>query len=153
MSSTFGSSSSSAYDAAVTRAPAVDLALGILRIVIGIIFVVHGAQKVFVFGHAGVTGFFTQAGIPLPPVSGFVVTWLELLGGLALVLGIFTQTAAALIAIEMVGAILFVHLKNGFFNPMGIEYPLTLLTANIALALAGPGAYALDRMRGARRSP
>jgi putative oxidoreductase len=120
------------------------LALTLVRLVVGIVFVVHGAQKLFVFGLGGITGYFTQAGIPLPAIAAPVVTFVELLGGIALILGIFTRVAAILLAIDMAGAILFVHGKGGFYLPAGFEYALTLLVANIALAIGGPGEYAIE---------
>ena len=119
--------------------------LAVLRAVVGIVFLVHGSQKLFTFGFHGVAGMFGSMGIPLPAVSAVVVTLVEFLGGLALILGIGTRVAAALIAIDMVGAILFVHGKHGFsMQNGGYEYPLTLLAANVCLMLAGPGSLALE---------
>src|SRR5882672_8547416 len=86
----------------------------VLRVVVGIVFLVHGWQKLFQMGLPAVTGMFTQINIPLPAISAPVVTFVELLGGAALVLGLLTTWAAALLAIDMVGAILLVHLRNGF---------------------------------------
>jgi len=128
--------------------------LFVLRIAVAVVFLVHGGQKLFVFGFHGVIGFFTQIGIPAPGLSAPVVTLVEFFGGLALLLGIATRWAAILLAVEMVGAILFVHAKNGFFLPTGFEYAFTLVAANIALALAGPGALALDNFlhRGRERT-
>jgi putative oxidoreductase len=125
-----------------TQAQAVGIAL--VRWMVAVVFLVHGSQKLFVFGFGGVTNFFSHGGIPLPAVSAVVVTLVEFLGGLALLLGLGTRIAAALIAIDMLGAIVFVHGKNGFTLPNGYEYALTLLVVNVALAIAGPGAFALD---------
>ncbi len=126
--------------------------LTIARVVTGIVFLAHGAQKLFVFGYPGTRGAFTHMGVPIPPVTAAVVMVVELLAGLALVLGLFTRIAAALLAIDMISAIAIVHISNGFFAPKGIELPLTLLAILLALVLAGPGAYALDDRRTRRRN-
>src|SRR5690349_9083154 len=128
-----------------------DLALLLLRLIVGVVFLVHGGQKLFVFGFGGVTGFFTQSGIPLPGITGPLVTLVEFFGGLALVLGLLTRLAALGIAVDMLGAILLVHGKNGFMLPTGYEYALTLCVLSIALMIAGAGRYSLDAMIRARR--
>lgn len=135
-----------------TGRPGTSTGLAILRVVVGIVFLMHGGQKLFVFGFHNVGGFMHQLGIPLPAVSGAVVTVVEFFGGLALVLGLFTRWAAALIACDMLVAVTVVHLRGGFFLPRGFEYALTLLAASITLALAGPGAAALDTLLGRRRA-
>ena len=88
--------------------------LTILRIVVGIVFLVHGYQKLFHMGFHGVAGFFAHAGIPLPMLSAVVVTLVEFVGGIALIAGIGVRIAAALLAVDMTVAILVVHLKPGF---------------------------------------
>jgi putative oxidoreductase len=134
-----------------TPSSRVDTALAVLRVVIGAIFIAHGAQKLFVFGLAGITGGFAQMGVPLPAVTAPVVSVLEFFGGLALLLGLQTRVVAIGLALDMLGAILFVHLKGGFFAPKGIEFPLSLFGCAIALALAGAGYYSLDRVLAERR--
>ena len=136
----------------LTPTPArVDLALLVLRVVTGIVFLMHGWQKVFQYGFAGVSQGFGQMGVPMPGIMGPFIALLELIGGIALIAGVLTPVFAALLACNMVGAILLVHLKAGFFLPEGYEFALTLLAAMLALALAGAGAYSVDGVLGGRR--
>ncbi len=129
-----------------------DAALAVLRIVTGIVFTAHGAQKIFVYGFGGVTGGFTQMGIPLAQVIGPTVAVLEFLGGMALILGLFTWPVAALLAVDMVAATFLVHWAGGFFIPEGYEFTMTLFGCSMALLLAGPGAYSVDAMLLRRRA-
>ena len=125
-----------------------------LRVVLGIVFLVHGAQKLFVFGFGGVTGLLTQLGVPAPGLFAVVVTLVELVGGIALILGLFTRVVAPLLAVDMLVATLTAHLANGFFAQNGgYEFTLMLLAAAVALTIAGPGEAALDRILAARGNP
>jgi putative oxidoreductase len=116
----------------------------ILRVMVGIVFLAHGGQKVFVYGLSGVSGAFGQMGIPMPAVMGPFVALLELVGGAILIVGLLTQWVAILFAIEMAVAVLKVHLSGGFFLPRGFEFALMMFAASCAIALEGPGAASLD---------
>ncbi|MGH9512709.1 MAG: DoxX family protein [Terriglobales bacterium] len=125
--------------------------LAILRIIVGIVFLMHGSQKLFTFGFHGVAGMFAHMGVPLPAVFAVVVTLVEFLGGIALILGLGTRVAAALLATDMTVAILLVHAKHGFFaQGGGVELPLTLLAASVCLMLAGSGALSVEWFLGSR---
>jgi putative oxidoreductase len=121
-----------------------DVGLLILRLVTGLVMAAHGYQKVFTFGLGGITQGFTQMGVPMPGITAPLVAFVELLGGVALIFGIFTRLAAIPIAIDMLGAIFLVHFKNGFFLPQGYEFALTLLGAATALAMLGAGGFSVD---------
>jgi putative oxidoreductase len=126
--------------------------IALLRIMIGIPFLVHGLQKVFVMGIDNVGGFFGSVGIPLAATAAILVTAIEVVGGLALILGAFTRWAAIPLAITMLVAVVAVHWPNGyFFANNGYEYQLTLMAASVALFLTGSGAFAVDNVLARQR--
>src|SRR2546427_13237729 len=77
-----------------------------LRLVVGLVFIVHGGQKLFVFGLGGTAGFMAKVGIPWPFLAAVVVIAVEILGGLALILGLGARMAAGLLALGRFVAIL-----------------------------------------------
>jgi putative oxidoreductase len=117
----------------------------VLRVVTGLIFFVHGYSKVFGMGMDGVTGFFASAGIPLASLFALLVSYGELLGGLALIIGFLSHWVAKANVLIMLGAIWFVHLQNGFsMGDNGYEYALMLLAVNLYIMAAGSGKYSVD---------
>ena len=118
----------------------------LLRSVIGIVFLMHGGQKLFVWGVHGVASFLGHIGVPLPAFFAVVVTLVEFIAGAALVLGLWTRWVALPLAIDMLVAILTVKFRGGFFAPRGFEYELTLLTACLSLAFMGGGRASLDSL-------
>lgn len=126
-----------------------DLAMTIIRVIVGITFFAHGWQKVFTFGFEGTGGFFESLGIPAAGFFAILVSLLELLGGLALILGIGTRIVGLLLAIDMLVALLIVHLSNGFFvSENGIELVLILGAASLAFAITGASSISLDNRLG-----
>jgi len=122
------------------------IGLAILRVIVGIVFLMHGIQKLKM-GHAGVTGFFGNLGIPAPSIMAGLIMMLETLGAASFIAGFLTRVVAAGFIVDMLGAILTVHLPKGFSAANGgYEFPLTLLAAAVALAIAGPGAAAVDNL-------
>ncbi len=117
-----------------------------LRSIVGLVFLVHGLQKIFAAGMAGVAGYMGQIGLPWPMASAVLVTAVEVICGLALIGGLLTRWVTIPLAIEMLVAGAVVHWQAGFFLPNGYEFALTLLVACAALSLLGPGAYALDNV-------
>ena len=130
-----------------------DRATLVLRLVLGAVFVGHGYQKVFAMGVSNVAGFFGTLGVPMAALTGPFIAYLELLGGIALLLGGFTRVIALLIACDMLGAMILVHAKGGLFAPKGIELVFGNFGMAIALVLLGAGAYSIDAMLAHRRAP
>jgi putative oxidoreductase len=125
-----------------------DIALLLVRLVVGVVFFAHGAQKVLgLFGGHGLQG--TVAAMAKngwPIVVPYLVSFGELFAGLGLFFGILSRIAAARMFIEMLGAVALVHWKNGLFNDkMGFEFPLTLCIVSLGILIAGPGRYAITK--------
>src|SRR4030081_1138635 len=134
------------------RAPSarqLNLGLAVLRVAVATIFIRHGAQKLFVFGFAGVTGAFTHMGVPLPGFTGPFIGLLEFFGGIALLLGLLTRPIALLFVFDMLFAILLVKLKGGF---SGYELEFLLCASSLALFLTGGGSFSVDALLGRRAS-
>lgn len=110
------------------------LAPVVLRVAIGVIFLVHGIPKLT--QTAGVAGFFGQVGIPAPFAMAILVGLVEALGGLSLLVGYGARIASALLAVVMLVAILTVKLGAGFVG--GWEFDLALLAGLLSLVLSGP---------------
>ena len=122
--------------------------LAILRIVLGIAMLVHGWSKLS-GGVDNVAGFFGgMLGIPAPGLMAWVVTIVELVGGILLVVGFLTQIAGILIALDMLGAILFAFLLRGapFIENGQIswEKEAVFAAAALCIVLAGPGAWSVE---------
>jgi putative oxidoreductase len=123
--------------------------LAVLRIAVGVIFILHGQQKLFGFGFAGVTGAFSHMGVPLSGITGPFVALLEFFGGIALILGLLTRLFALGFAIDMLVAILLVQLKNGFSH---YELEFLLCVSSVALLFMGGGDFSIDGLLGRRKA-
>lgn len=124
----------------------VDLALLLVRIVVGSTFVMHGLQKVFGFcggsGLAGFTGWLATIGVPV--WLGTLAAYVELVGGLSVLLGILPELGALGLICVMVGAIYLVHGGKGYFGQNnGFEYPLNLLLLCLAIMLGNTGKFCI----------
>ena len=121
----------------------------ILRIVLGLVFLGHGSQKIFGWfgghGMSGHTGFMEALGLRPARLFAWTSALGEFFGGLGVLLGLLTPLAAAGIIGSMATAIIKVHWKKGFWNTKGgLEYPLALATIAFVIGLVGPGRYSLD---------
>ncbi len=124
--------------------------LALLRLVLGLIFIVHGWDKLF--GEAGIGGFaefLSSLGIPAPVVMAWVVALVEFVGGLLVLVGWLTRWVAIVLFVEMLVATFTVHVPHGFFvfrpeGQWGYEYNLLLLAGLGTLILSGSGKLALD---------
>lgn len=129
----------------------IDLGLLIIRLVIGVLFIGHGAQKLFGWfgGHGlkGTGGWFESIGMKPGVTMALLAGLSELIGGILFALGLLTPLGGILIAATMFMAIIKVHGSNGVWaTSNGYEYNLTLIAVAIGIALIGPGQYAVDAL-------
>lgn len=127
----------------------INIGLLIIRLVIGVLFIGHGAQKLFGwfggYGLKGTGGWFESIGMKPGVTMALFAGLAEFIGGILFALGLLTPLAGILIAGTMLMAIIKVHAPNGLWSTAnGYEYNLTLLVVAIGIALIGPGQYALD---------
>lgn len=133
-----------------------DWSLTIIRVVLGVIFFAHGAQKMLGWyggpGLAQSMQMFTEQ-LHLPSALSFFVIAGEFVGGIGLVIGLLSRPAALFIALTMSGAIAMVHLRHGLFlnwfgnkQGHGIEYHLLAIALSLVVIVKGAGAFSLDRL-------
>lgn len=123
--------------------------LALLRVMLGLIFLMHGWDKLFGAGVGAFTEFLLLEAFPATSVLAWLVTMLEFLGGLLLLVGWLTRWAAIVLFVEMLVALFAVHAENGFFvfqpyGGWGYEYHLALLGGLGCLFLAGGGNLSVD---------
>ena len=123
------------------------LGLALLRVVLGVIFMVHGGAKL-VAGVGGTAGFFETLGIPAPTLAAWGITLLEAGGGALLLVGFLVVPVAALLTLHMLTGIFLVHIPNGFFvigsGSGGYEFNLLLAAALLAMIFVGPGNWTVQ---------
>jgi putative oxidoreductase len=131
-------------------------AVSLLRLVLGVVFFAHGAQKMLGWfggsGFSGTMGMFTSY-LHIPAPLAFLAIAAEFFGGLGLILGFLTRIAAFGIAVNMLVAVVMVHLSNGFFmnwtgtqKGEGFEYHLLTLAVAAFLMIRGAGGFSVDRV-------
>ena len=132
-----------------------DLTLTVVRLVLGVVFLAHGCQKMLGwfggYGFSGTMNFFTQD-MHIPAVFAFLAITAEFFGGLGLILGLLTRIAAFGIAMNMLVAVAMVHSQFGFFmnwsgqqKGEGYEYHLLVLAMAAAILIGGAGAASVDQ--------
>jgi putative oxidoreductase len=132
-----------------------DPVIAILRLILGVVFFAHGAQKALGwfggYGFSGTMGFFTNA-MHIPAPLAFLAICAEFLGGIGLIVGLLSRVAAFGIACNMLVAVVMVHRHFGLFanwagdqKGEGIEYHLLALAIALAIMIKGSGAFSIDR--------
>jgi putative oxidoreductase len=127
----------------------------VLRLFLGVTFVMHAYLALFIYTPTGAAAYNAAKGIPLPAVAAWFTILAHGLGGLMMILGLWTRWAALANLVVILGALIFVHLDQGYFlhgvlvsgqpQAAGYEYVLALVGATIAQVLLGGGALALKR--------
>jgi putative oxidoreductase len=117
----------------------------VLRLALGAIFIFHGYQKVFVMGHAGVTGFMTSLGLPLPELMAYLVSYGELVTGVFLIVGFLTYWVSIVDIIIAAVAFFTVHMTKGFgVSGGGYEFIMLIGASAVSLLISGAGKYSVD---------
>lgn len=127
----------------------------VLRLFLGVTFLMHAYLALVIYTPAGAAAFNAKMGIPLPEVAAWFTILAHGLGGIMMILGLWTRWAALANLLVMLGALVFVHLSQGYFikgvlvnnNPQaaGYEYVLLVVGATLAQVLLGGGALAVTR--------
>ncbi|MDM7486906.1 DoxX family protein [Rhodococcus sp. GXMU-t2271] len=127
-----------------------NVGLLVARVVIGIVFLAHGLQKVNQ-GYSATKAGFEGMDVPVPALSAFYATWVETLGGIALIIGLLVPVFGVLLLVNMLGAFFFVHIGNGIYvTDGGWELVGALGAGALVLAVVGAGAYSIDALLGRR---
>lgn len=123
------------------------LARTVLRLALGVVFFAHGWQKIFEYTIPGTQAAFAQMGVPAAQLVAPAIGFLELIGGAALILGVLVRPVAALLALNMLGALFLVHAPAGIFaDKGGYEFVLVLAAGAAALTLVGAGRFSIDAL-------
>jgi putative oxidoreductase len=131
-----------------------EVALLVVRVIVGLIILAHGWQKLTVIGPANFGQGLAQSGVPLPIFMGYVVTFTEVIGGILLIVGLLSRPAALLLTINLTVATLLVNIHVGLLSStggVGAELPLALIAGFVAILLTGPGRLSLDYLLGVER--
>lgn len=124
-----------------------NLARTVLRLALGVVFFAHGWQKIFEYTIPGTQAAFSQMGVPAAQLVAPAIGFLELLGGAAIIVGVLVRPVAALLALNMLGALFLVHAPAGIFaDKGGYELVLVLAAGAAALAIVGAGRFSIDAL-------
>ena len=130
-----------------------DGALLVARLLLGVVLIAHGWQKVVTNGLGATTEAFTGMGVPAAPVSAAYAGIVELVGGALLLVGAATAVVGVLVVLDMLGAALIVHVGNGIMaSDGGWELVGVIGAAALVLAVVGAGRYSVDHVLGARQT-
>ena len=128
-----------------------DVLLLVARVALGVVFLAHGLQKILTWEMSGTTAAFEGMGVPAPGLAAWFAAIVETAGGAALILGLLTPLFAALLTLNMVGALVVVHLPFGIWvMDNGYELVLALAAGAVALIAAGAGRFSVDAVLAAR---
>jgi len=117
------------------------------RIGLGVVFLAHGLQKLGTWGYDGTKAGFEGMGAPAPAVSAFLATWIEIIGGIALIAGVLTPIFGALLFLDMIGALFIAHIDAGLWvGDGGYEFVLALAAGTLLLTVVGAGKFSVDAL-------